>query len=460
MTLEQYQHIHLVGIGGVGMKAIAHVLCQKGFTVSGSDRDADADLDCLRQDGAHIFSGHDAANIDGAEAIVVSTAIPADNPEVVAARKQGIPVFHRSDIVTALMNNGLGIAVAGAHGKTTTTSMIGRVCEEANNQSTIIIGGEVDYLQGNSKLGDGPYVVAEADESDGSFLKLTPHIAVVTNIEDDHLDYYGSLEHIREAFLAFVHRLDPRSGLAVICGENENNRSLLAKIERPYVTYGFSDAFDYQATDIGYTDGKMHFTVKKKGVSLGNITLRIPGEHNVLNALATVIVGLEIGISFAVIAAGLADFHGTKRRFQTLLHNDNIWLIDDYAHHPTEIQATLRAVREVAANRLICVFQPHRYTRTQLLQDEFAAAFDAADILVFTDVYSAGEQPIPGIDGALLARLVTERAHNENQEIRYVADKKELPTYLQDLVHQGDMMIVMGAGDICECGYALARQWK
>ena len=193
---------------------------------------------------------------------------------------------------------------------------------------------------------------------------------------------------------------------------------------------------------------------------MGNITLRIPGEHNVLNALATVIVGLEIGISFAVIAAGLADFHGTKRRFQTLLHNDNIWLIDDYAHHPTEIQATLRAAREVAANRLICVFQPHRYTRTQLLQDEFAAAFDAADILVFTDVYSAGEQPIPGIDGALLARLVTERAHNENQEIRYVADKKELPTYLQDLVHQGDMMIVMGAGDICECGYALARQWK
>ncbi len=456
MNLNQYQHLHLVGIGGVGMKAIAHVLCQKGMTVSGSDQDGGADLDTLRQDGARIFSGHDAANIVGAQALVVSTAIPADNPEVLAARAQGIPVFHRSDIVTAIMNDGMGIAVAGAHGKTTTTSMIGRICEEAGNESTILIGGEVDYLRGNSKLGRGRYVVAEADESDGSFLKLKPHIAVVTNIEDDHLDYYGSLEHICEAFVTFIHRLDSRSGLAVICGENENNRRLLPQLERSYVTYGFDEAFDYRAADICYRDGKMHFTVKKKGHTLGDVALQIPGVHNVLNALATVIVGLEIGIPFTVIASGLADFHGTKRRFQTLLHTDDIWLIDDYAHHPTEIQATLHAAREVASNRLICVFQPHRYTRTDLLQDEFAVAFDAADIVIFTDIYPAGEAPIPRVDGELLPR----RAKASARDVRYVPDKRLLPNYLCELAQPGDMIIVMGAGDICECGYALAKEWK
>lgn len=456
MNLHDYQHIHLVGIGGVGMKAIAHILCQKGITVSGSDQEDGPHLDSLRQDGARIYIGHDAANINGAEAVVVSTAIPDDNPEVLAAKAREIPVFHRSDIVTAIMNSGQGIAVAGAHGKTTTTSMIGRVCEEAKNQSTILIGGEVDYLRGNSKLGKGPYVIAEADESDGSFLKLKPYIAVVTNIEDDHLDYYGSLEHIREAFVDFIHRLDPSCGLAVICAENENNRLLFPALERPYVTYGIRENCDYRATNIHYSGGKIHFLVNKKNVVLGEILLQIPGEHNVLNALATVIVSMEMGIAFDVIAAGLAGFHGTKRRFQTLLHTKDVWLIDDYAHHPTEIQATLRAAREVAANRLICVFQPHRYTRTKLLQDEFTCAFDAADIVIFTDIYAAGEMPIPGVDGELLPQQVRASA----KDVRYVQDKTELPEYLRKITKTGDMIIVMGAGDIYECGYALASQWR
>lgn len=456
MQLEAYRHIHLVGIGGVGMRAIAHVLLQRGAQVSGSDNSPGDFVETLRAAGATIYTGHSPQYVSGADLVVVSTAIRADNVEVLAAKEAGIPVVHRSDIVTALMNEGKGIAVAGAHGKTTTTSMIGQVLEESALDPTIIIGGEVAYLRGNSKRGRGEWVLAEADESDGSFLKLHPYIAVVTNIEDDHLDYYGSLEKIRETFAEFLAHVHSENGLAVLCTENENIRELLPQMSCPYTTYGFSSTNDYYATDIHYLDGRLHFRAHAQGKEIGEIVLQVPGHYNVLNALAALAVGTAVGLEFAEIAAALRHFTGTKRRFQTLLKNDTVWLVDDYAHHPTEIKAALKAAKDVAAQRVICAFQPHRYTRTRLLQDEFADAFRDADIVIFTDIYAAGEDPLPGVDGALLPKL----AAKYNADVRYVPDVTALPSYLRKLARPGDLLITMGAGDICRSAYRLAAEWK
>lgn len=456
MNLHLYKHVHFVGIGGVGMRALANILLAKGVRVSGSDREDDTAFEKFKALGAQIFIGHAAEHINGADLVVVSTAIPADNPEVLAAREKGIPIVHRSDIVTALMNDGEGIAVAGAHGKTTTTSMIGCVFETAGNDSTIIIGGEVDYLHGNSRYGKGRYVLAEADESDGSFLKLHPHIAVITNIEDDHLDHYGSVEAIKKAFIDFVHNLDSNMGLAVVCAENPTIRGLLQTWERPFVTYGFGEDADYWARNLRYVKGKLHFEVLHRDSLLGEISLLVPGKYNVLNALATIAVCLAVGIPFTTIAKGLANFLGAKRRFQTIGRYKGIWIVDDYAHHPTEISATLEAAKEVKAKRVICAFQPHRYTRTDLLRDEFALAFSAADIVIFMDIYSAGEKPIEGVTGELLPSLV--KAHAK--EVHYLAAKDELPSYLATICRPGDLVITMGAGDVCEYGPLLLEELK
>ncbi len=454
MDLKKYKHIHLIGIGGVGMRAIANILLAKGITVSGSDRQNDKILDEFKEKGATIYIGHDAKNIKGADLVVISSAIPKENPEICSAIENGIPIVHRADIVTAIMNDGLGIAVAGAHGKTTTTSMIGQVFEEAGNDSTIIIGGEVDYLRGNSKLGKGQFVLAEADESDGSFLKLKPFIGVITNIEDDHLDHYGTLELIRRAFADFLRNIDEKSGVAIICIDNENVRLIHNEIGCACRTYGFSEDADYRAKNVRYANGKMCFDVVRGMEELGTVSLQLPGKYNVLNALATVAVGIEVGIPFSIIVKGLARFAGAKRRFQTLGRYNDIWIVDDYAHHPTEIKATLSAAKEVNAKRVICVFQPHRYTRTSLLRDEFAEAFNDADIIVFTDIYTAGEPAIEGVTGMLLPDLVRQRA----KDVRYVENKNDLPDYLKEIVRPGDLLIIMGAGDITACGYSFLEQ--
>ncbi|MBP2659793.1 MAG: UDP-N-acetylmuramate--L-alanine ligase [Firmicutes bacterium] len=399
----------------------------------------------LEKIGAHIFLGHNEENLQDSQAIVISTAIPETNPEVKLARKKQIPVFHRADIVAYLMLQYKGIAVAGAHGKTTTTSMIAVMLEHAGVDPTVIIGGEVDYLNGNAKLGSGQYLVAEADESDGSFLKFSPHIAVVTNIENDHMDFYKTMENVLDTFKKFLHKLPPNIGLGIVCFDNENIRNLVNEVDRPYISYGIDHTAQYMARNLSTQGATTAYDVYHNEQLLGSIKINVPGRHNVGNSLAAVIVGLNIGLTFQEIAEGLAHFQGAKRRFQTKARINGVWIIDDYAHHPTEIATTLLAARQTEPNRLICVFQPHRYSRTAFLRNEFGSAFQSSDILVLTDVYSAGEAPIPGITGEVLKEEVERQT---SKKVVYIADKDKIARYLSQIVEPGDLVITMGAGNV------------
>ena len=452
---KNYNRIHFVGIGGAGMSAIAKVLLEKGHNVSGSDISKSEVIRRLEQLGAKVFIGHHSDHIAGAQAIVVSTAIAEDNPEVMAAREQGLKVFHRADIVAALMDDSQGIAVAGAHGKTTTTSMIALMLEKAGLDPTIIIGGELDYLNGNAKLGQGQYLVAEADESDCSFLKLSPHIAVVTNIENDHMDYYGTMENILCAFTDFLKRLQVSTGLAVLCFDNANVRNIAADLGRKFISYAVDSDADYMAKEFMVRGTATFYKVYHRETLLGSIELQVPGRHNVANSLAAVAVGLYIGLEFDQIAEILASFRGVKRRFQTKGRVDGVWVVDDYAHHPTEIMTTLSAARDTNPKRLICVFQPHRYSRTQFLREEFGEAFVGADQVILTDIYSAGEQPIPGISGEVIKTSVEEHT---DQKVTYIPDKANIARYLSQIVEPGDLVITMGAGDIYQSGEALVEK--
>ena len=452
--LEDIKKIHFVGIGGAGMSAIAKILTEKGFAVSGSDLHGSELVEKLKAAGAVIYKGHAAEHVKGVDAIVVSTAISQDNPEVVAAKEQNCRIFHRSDIVAALMNRENGIAVAGAHGKTTTTSMLGVVLDHAGVEPTIIIGGEVDYLGSNAKLGNGKYLVAEADESDGSFLKLLPQIAIVTNIENDHMDHYGSMENIRKAFRQFLQNLPEEDGRAVLCFDNEEIRNMAKLANRKYISYGIEQAADYQAVHIETKGQETLFEVLFHGEVAGKIRLQVPGKHNVLNALAAIAAAREIGVSMEEIAAGLDCFHGAKRRFQTKGKCDGVWVVDDYAHHPTEISTTLTAAKQTKPKRVICAFQPHRYTRTQLLQKEYGACFKAADLLVLTEVYSAGEAPIPGISGKT---IVDEVEKQTGCKAVYIEKEEDIAAYLQGIVMDGDLVLTMGAGTIYRSGEQLVN---
>ena len=451
--LKGIHTIHFVGIGGAGMSPLAKILCELGYEVTGSDRADSGIIENLRKLGARVtLGGQRAENVRGADAIVVSTAIPYDNPEVLAARDLGIPKLHRSDINAALVNEYKGIAVAGSHGKTTTTSMLGVTLKAAGISPTIVVGGEVPDLGTNAEAGTGDHLVSEADESDGTFLKLHPYIAVVTNVEDDHMDHYGTMENIIKAFRQFIENTAEQDGYAVLCFENENLRAIAKTIDRKYYSYAIDYPADYQAKNIR-TEGKgIAFDVVHGAETLGRVTLNIPGRHNVLDALACIVTGLSIGVPFPKMAAGLAAFHGAKRRFQTKGHVRGVWIVDDYAHHPTEIAATLKAARETAPKRLICAFQPHRYSRTQLLAKEFGRAFVSADILVLTDVYSAGEAPIPGISGETI-RAVVER--QTGAHVIYVPRREDVATKLAALAADGDLIITMGAGDIYRSGEEL-----
>ncbi len=455
--LERIRKIHFIGIGGAGMSALARILLDKGFVVSGSDLRDSAMVQQLKDHGAHIFLGHRAENVSGAEAVVISSAIPADNPEVVEAKKLGLHCLHRSDVNAELLNAARGIAVAGAHGKTTTTSMIGLVLEHGGLDPTIVIGGEVDYLGGNARLGRGDYLVSEADESDGSFLKLRPHIAVVTNVEDDHLDHYGSVENIKKAFRSFIENLDPASGKAVLCFDNENIREIAGQVQRNIVSYAIDHLADYQAVNIEPSGTGVSFDVIHGGEKLGRVVLHIPGRHNVLDALASVVTGILCGLTVEEAAAGMNEFHGAKRRFETKAHVGDIWIVDDYGHHPSEIKATLAAARETQPKRLICVFQPHRFTRTKLLAKEFGGAFQDADVLLLTDIYSAGEAPIPGISGETIFAAVEEAT---GQNVTYIKDRANIAAYLETIVQPGDLVITMGAGDIWQTGEELADRLR
>ena len=451
MLLKDIHKIHFVGIGGAGMSALAHILLAKGCRVTGSDLGSSPLTEQLRELGATIYKGHRAENIRGAEAIVVSSAIPEDNPEIVEAARLGIRRFHRSDINAALLNAAKGIAVAGAHGKTTTTSMLGVALDHAGISPTIIIGGEVDVLGGNAKLGKGDYLVSEADESDGSFLKLRPHIAVVTNIEDDHLDHYGTLDNICKAFREFVGSIKP-GGHAILCFDNENVREMAEKLDVKYISYAIDHPADYRAGKLEMHGTGVDFSVLHGADDLGRVRLNLPGRHNVLDALATIVTGLSIGLTVPQMAQGLALFHGAKRRFQTKGRIRDIWVVDDYAHHPTEIETTLVAARQTKPRRIVCAFQPHRYSRTKLLANEFGGAFREADILVLTDVYAAGETPLPGISGRTILDAV--RAAT-GQDVTYIPAREAVAAHLAALAQPGDIILTMGAGDIWKTGEEL-----
>lgn len=457
MDLQKFRKLHFIGIGGMGMRALAEILIEKGMKLSGSDQKDSDYLRFLKSQGADIYIGHAAEHIEGADGIVISSAISADNPELVAAKKKGIPVYHRSDVLAAVFHWGRGIAVAGAHGKSTTSAMIGALFRDAGTDPTIVLGGAVDYLHGNSCLGEGKYVIAEADESDGSFLKFMSHLAVVTNIEDDHLDHYGTVENIKKAFVEFVSHVDA-DGAAIVCTDSEGVRDVLPQLSRPVITYGTNETADYRAVNKRYDKETMLFDVEHKGKILGTISLRIPGTHNVRDALAAVVTGLFCGISFKTIAKSLSQFVGVKRRFETKAYIDGVWILDDYAHHPTEIAATLSAAKEIGAHRVVCAFQPHRYSRTKLLIDEFALAFDAADKLYFTDIYAASEAPIEGVTGELLPERVA--AHLPEADITYTADIETLAEELYADARRGDMIFTMGAGNIYQAGELLIRMLR
>ena len=456
--LKGIEHVHFVGIGGAGMSPLAKVLCELGYDVTGSDRSSSGVIEALEQLGAKVsLGGQKAENVRGADAIVVSSAIPYDNPEVLAARDLGIQKLHRSDINAALVNEYKGIAVAGSHGKTTTTSMLGVTLDAAGVSPTIVVGGEVPDLGTNAKVGTGEYLVSEADESDGTFLKLHPYIAVVTNVEDDHMDHYGTMENIIKAFRQFIENTAEQDGYAVLCFENKNLRDIAKTIDRKYYSYAIDEPADYQAKDIRAAGKGIQFDVYHGDEKLGHVTLNIPGRHNVLDAMACIVTGLSIGVPFAKMAEGLAAFHGAKRRFQTKGHEQGIWVVDDYAHHPTEIAATLKAAKETSPKRLICAFQPHRYSRTQLLHEEFGKAFVNADILVLTDVYAAGEAPIPGISGETIKEEVERQT---GASVIYIPKREDVAAKLKELAQDGDLVMTMGAGDIYKTSEELVTLLK
>ena len=457
MKLDGLKKFHFIGIGGVGMSALAKILIESGLEVSGSDMKDSSTLEMLRKLGARIFVGHKAKNIldeagNPVDAVVCSSAIPADNPEIIAAGKFKIPKLHRSDINAHLLNAKRGIAVAGSHGKTTTTSMIGYVLHSADVDPTIIIGGESTDLGTGAILGASDWLVTEADESDGSFVTLKPAIAVVTNIEDDHLDHYGTMERIRAAFKIFIENISRDDGVAVLCFDNDNLRELAKDIDRKIISYAIDHEADFTARNIRTTTKGIIFEVVRGEETLGKVQLSIHGRHNVLNALATIATALEVGVSFEKIAEGLSTFHGAKRRFQAKGRVRNILVIDDYAHHPTEITATLKAARETKPHKLICIFQPHRYSRTQLLLKEFGSAFKEADTLILTDVYSAGEEKISGVSGESILREVLQTT---NQAVSYIPKREDIAAAIKDQLSPGDLVITMGAGDIYKTGEEL-----
>ena len=446
---KRYQQIHLIGIGGSGMSGIAEILLSLGYRVTGSDVRRTDVVERLEHLGAKVFIGHDAANVDDSHVVVYSSAVSRENVEVQAARARQIPVIGRAEMLAELMRLKYGIAVAGTHGKTTTTSLIGAVLAEGRHDPTVIVGGRVTSLGGNARMGQGEFLVAEADESDGSFLKLDPTIAVVTTIDAEHLDHYGNLELIMEAFTTFVSKV-PFYGAAVLCLDEPNIQRLIPRIEKRIITYGIDAAADLVARHVQLAGMTSRFEVSLRGSRLGECTLQIPGRHNVLNALAAIAVGLDLEIPFVTIQKALAAFAGVQRRFQVRGVVAGVTVVDDYGHHPAEIRATLAAAKAGFDARVITVFQPHRFTRTKHLRAEFLTAFNQADAVVVMDIYAAGETPIPGVTAADLAEGI--RAHGHRHVTYLGSDRARILDYLREIVRPGDIVLTQGAGDVSQLG--------
>lgn len=453
---RKVRRIHFVGIGGVGMSGLAEVLGASGYAVSGSDaRDSDA-VRRLRELGISISIGHDAAAVGGADVLVYSSAISGNNPEIQAAERARIPVIRRAEMLAELMRLKYGIAVSGSHGKTTTSSLVASVLQEGGLDPTAIIGGRLHSLGANSRLGSGDVLVAEADESDGSFLHLVPTVVVITNLDREHLDHYGDLETLRDAFVDFANRV-PFYGLAVLCLDDPKVRALLPRIVRRTCSYGLSTQAEISATGIAQDGIETPFVARAGGHDLGPVRLRMPGIHNVRNALAAIAVGLEFDIPFAQIRDALEQFRGIARRFEIVGEPGSLIVVDDYAHHPTEIRATLAAARSSLERRLLVVFQPHRYSRTRDLFEEFAGSFHDADVVVLTEIYAAGEAKLPGIDAARLADAVRETGHRNTH---LVSEREEILPALQELVRDGDAVLFMGAGDIGRLARSFTEEWS
>ncbi|STZ76893.1 UDP-N-acetylmuramate--L-alanine ligase [Bergeriella denitrificans] len=455
-------NIHFVGIGGSGMSGIAEVLHNLGFKVSGSDQAKSAVTEHLSSLGIQVYPGHTAEHVNGADVVVTSTAVQKDNPEVVAALEQQIPVIPRALMLAELMRFRDGIAIAGTHGKTTTTSLTASILGAAGLDPTFVIGGKLNAAGTNARLGKGEYIVAEADESDASFLHLTPIMSVVTNIDEDHMDTYGhSVDKLHQAFIDFIHRM-PFYGKAFLCIDSEHVRAILPKVSKPYATYGLDDSADVYATDIENIGAQMKFTVhvnmKGSAQEPFDVVLNMPGRHNVLNALAAISVALEVGASVEAIQQGLLGFEGVGRRFQkygdiALPNGGTALVVDDYGHHPVEMAATLSAARGAyPEKRLVLAFQPHRYTRTRDLFEDFTKVLNTVDALVLTEVYAAGETPIAEADSRALARSI--RAYGKVEPL-YCADVNELPQMLLDILRDGDVLLNMGAGSINRVPQAL-----
>ncbi|MCF6092691.1 UDP-N-acetylmuramate--L-alanine ligase [Microaerobacter geothermalis] len=454
--MKTKEHVHFVGIGGYGMSAIARVLLDMGYPVSGSDVTKKELTDKLEARGATVYIGHDSSHVAGADFVVYSTDIPKDNVELREAIKQNIPLVHRSDMLARLLNEKKGIAVSGAHGKTTTSSMIALILEKAGVDPTYVIGGEIVDLNSNAKAGKSDYVVAEADESDASFLKYYPYIAVVTNIEADHLENYnGDFKHLIEAYYQFLGQIR-EDGIAILCEEDSNLQEIKMKLNTKIVTYGLSQG-DYTVSNLQLGDGRSSFTVLYQGQDLGEVKLAIPGTHNVLNALAAIIASLQVGVPFEKISEILGCFRGAKRRFQHIGLVHDILVIDDYAHHPTEIKATINGAKSTG-RRIIAVFQPQRYTRTYFLLDDFSKSFGEADEVVIADIYSpAGEKQIEGVSAKRLVELIREKSHSG---ALFIPTKEEILQFLKEKVQPGDIVITMGAGDIWKVAHSLVDSLK
>ncbi len=437
------------------MSGIAELLLNLGYEVSGSDTAPSDITKHLKSLGGTIFKGHSAKNIKNADVVVTSSAISSENSEVVTAREASIPVIPRAEMLAELMRLKYGIAIAGAHGKTSTTSIVASILDKGDLYPTVVIGGKLKSISSNAILGQGDFIVAEADESDGSFLKISPTIAVVTNIDREHLDFYQDLDAIKKVFLSFINKI-PFYGLAILCLDNEPIQDLIPKITKRYTTYGMSSQADLQARNVVMEGLKSRFCVYHRGEKLGEVVLNLPGIHNVFNAMASIAVGIEIDIPFDIIKHALEALQGVQRRLEIKGETKGITIVDDYGHHPTEIKTTLYAVKECWPDRrIVVVFQPHRYTRTKALFDDFTRSFYQSELLLVLPIYSAGEKEIKGIDSIALYEGIKMYGH---KEVIYVEGFKKAVSYLKEILKEGDVLITMGAGDVWKVGEAILSE--
>jgi UDP-N-acetylmuramate--alanine ligase len=444
MFRGRVRHVHFIGVGGIGMSGLAEILRTLEFDVSGSDLREGENTRNLQRLGVRIDVGHRAQNVQGADVVVYTSAVNPDNPELVEARLRGIPAIARAEMLAELMRVKYGIAIAGSHGKTTTTSLVATILRASGFDPTVVVGGRMASLSSNARLGAGDLLVAEADESDGSFLRLTPTIAVVTNIDAEHLDFYKTHEAVKDAFLAFLEKV-PFYGLSVLCLDHPHVQDLLPRIHRRHVTYGLSSQAHYSARSINFRGLSTSFVAYRRGEPLGEFTVRMPGQHNVLNTLAAIAVADELEVPLDVMKEALQTFHGVARRFSIIDEAEGVTLVDDYGHHPAEIEATLSAARNAYDKRILVAFQPHRYTRTESLWDDFTRSFNKADVVLVCDIYAAGEKAIPGINSERLAKAIAEHGHGA---VRYIRDRAELAAELARLAKPGDVVIALGAGDV------------